>query len=152
MRRSRKTGVRGAGPFYICRHGPNDPSCSSHKDYRDPYAQSYGGGSGSSVTTPDKKNFKIRDYLELHDFLLLKVEYPNCKKCEYEGLKVLVFKGVSMRTALRRETIDPHFRDPLKSEKWNEAPTPVARFPASEEGWKDAQTFVTAKLVTSDAR
>jgi len=125
-----------------CRHSANDPSCSSHKDYRDPY-ESY----SSVPKTPDAKNYTIVDAVAVGRHLVIKVSYPNCKTCSYEGVKVLVYLGVSSLNAMRWRTIDPHFRDPKKASRdATEAPGPSARFPASEEGWADALAYAQVKV------
>ena len=71
--------------------------------------------------------------------LALKVRYPSCTACEYEGTKVLVFEGVQLRDVVMWREIDPHFRGPSK--KAGAAPSPVARFPGNDEGWKAAVVF-----------
>ena len=43
--------------------------------------------------------------------------------------------------ALQWKHIDPHFRDPGISVAYDEAPSPVARFPATNEGWEDAFSY-----------
>jgi hypothetical protein len=104
-----------------CRHGPYDPACSSY---------------GTS-TTPDSSNYEVLDVRECSNNLVLKVKYPNCSKCEYEGTKIMVFAKVNMVDAFKWKKIDPHFRNSHPSSK-TEAPSPVARFPANDKGWQDA--------------
>lgn len=107
-----------------CRHMPGDPDCTS----------------GRSPTTPDSERFEVLDAVELPgNYLVMKVQYPNCSACAYEGAKVMVFKDASAITALRWKNIDPHFRDPSKTLlSYRTAPSPVARFPASDKGWDEA--------------
>jgi len=126
-------------PKMICHHSPGDRSCTTQ--FPPP---------PEPPVTPDASKYEVEDAVEVGAFLVMKVKYPNCRRCAYEGTKVLVFRGVSTIDALKWKKIDPHFRDPKRSNFPTEAPTPVARFPASDEGWADAQNYVRFK--TSDDR
>lgn len=127
-----------------CRHGAGDPRCSTTRNYereretliRDLTQQI----KAKEAETPDSTKFQIEDFVEVGRNLVLKVSYPNCKKCSYEGIKVLVYRNMNIRTAIRWRKIDPHFRDDEPSNP-NEAPGPAARFPASVAGWDDALNF-----------
>ena len=124
-----------------CRHGKDDPSCSSHRDYRAPPPYK-----PPVPPTPDAENYEIVDSYRQGAHLILKVRYPNCMQCAYEGTKILVYLNVSESSALRWKKIDPHFRDPKKpNRRPTESPGPSARFPASEEGWEDAKRYVAGK-------
>jgi hypothetical protein len=119
-----------------CRHSPGDPNCSSNQPrvvYRDPPG------------TPDKTRYEVLDAAQVETFLVLKVKYPNCEKCKFEGIKIMVFQDVTTIDALKWKEIDPHFRDPLQ--KWNHraAPSPIARFPGNDDGWKDAIAYAQRK-------
>lgn len=116
-----------------CRHGANDPSCSS---YRPP---------PPLPPTPNPKEFEVEDAKEVGLHLVLKVKYPSCKDCSFEGSKILVFLLTSTLNALRWREIDPHFRDPKASTLLTQAPSPSARFPASHEGWLDAIAYAQSK-------
>jgi hypothetical protein len=119
-----------------CRHSPGDPACSSNRPtYYDPPAPK----------TPDAEKYTIEDVARVGANLVLKVNYPNCVLCAYEGTKVLVFLNVTELEALRWKRIDPHFRAPSKVALATEAPSPAARFPASDEGWKDALEYAKAR-------
>jgi hypothetical protein len=113
-----------------CRHSANDPACSKNKDY-----VAY---RSSAPTTPDAERFQVIDAREVGKHLILKVKYPNCASCSYEGTKVLVFFNVKAIGALKWRKIDPHFSDKKRMD--DEAPSPAARFPASVDGWNDAIT------------
>ena len=121
----------------ICRHDRNDPDCSKN-----------GGGYAAWSTerseskTPDNTNFQIEEVEERGNFLIVKAKYPNCAKCAYEGNKVMVFEGVKVRDAIKWRILDPHFRQGGLPPPINTAPPPVARFPASDQGWKDALSYV----------
>ncbi len=94
--------------------------------------------------SPDPDSYCIEDSYIVGDYLILKVKYPNCTKCTYEGNKIMVFHGVSEKDALKWVKIDPHFRAPSKSIR--EAPSPTARFPGSDAGWNDAIGFASWKM------
>lgn len=119
-----------------CHHKPGDPACSSTQS-------DYGYSSSSYNTTPDASNFTIMDAERVGTCLILKVKYPNCSSCAYEGTKVMVFAKVGEFEALKWKKIDPHFRGP--SHTANEAPSPIARFPGTSEGWNDAKAYARGK-------
>lgn len=120
-----------------CRHSPDDPDCTYRYARYTPIPE--------PPKTPDKANFEIEDVEEVGRYLILKVLYPNCVKCAYEGHKIMVMEA-TLRDALRWREIDPHFRiNPQVSDK-KTAPSPIARFPASDEGWEHAKKFV--QLIT----
>ena len=83
---------------------------------------------------PDPKRFSIKREYRKGDFLILKVNYHDCTN--YEGNKILVFKGCTIVDLAQQGAIDPHFSDN------NEFLSPVARFKPDEEGWKMAEFFV----------
>lgn len=118
----------------VCRHAAGDPNCGSNQ-YR---------YSPPEPTTPDKKKYNIVDVERVGSHVVLKVLYPNCSKCSYEGNKVMVFLDVLEKDILKWREIDPHFRGPTKIA--TEAPSPAARFPASPEGWIDAITYARGKV------
>jgi hypothetical protein len=114
-----------------CRHPPG---------YHDNDAPAY-----PEPKTPDKKSWEVEDFHRVGPHLVLKVRYPNCVLCSYEGNKVLVFLDTPEEVVVRWREIDPHFRDPKIKIAKHQAPTPAARFPASAEGWKDAIAYATSK-------
>lgn len=126
-----------------CQHGKNDPSCSSHKDYEryNPRPQL----KEMTPETPDKEKYSIEMVERVGQHLVLKVKYPNCKNCAYEGNKIMVFLNVSEIQALRWKQIDPHFRDPKIAQVETQAPSPSARFPGSDDGWFDAINYAKNK-------
>lgn len=93
--------------------------------------------------TPDPDEYTIVDVLRVGSHLVMKVKYPSCVKCAFEGSKVMVFLRVAEVDALRWRRIDPHFRD--SKSRLNEAPSPAARFPATPEGWTDAINYARTK-------
>lgn len=83
---------------------------------------------------PDPKRYSIKRMHKKDDFLILKINYPDCTN--YEGNKILVFKGCTIVDLVQQESIDPHF-----SENKN-FHSPIARFKPDDEGWKMAEFFV----------
>lgn len=126
-----------------CRHARGDRSCTSQfpeLHYNPP----------SEPKTPDASKYQIEQAQQVGKHLVIRALYPNCSKCSYEGRKVMVFLNVQAIEALRWKTIDPHFRAPSipKSsfpKSQIEAPSPAARFPASDEGWSDAVAYAHGK-------
>lgn len=47
--------------------------------------------------TADPTHFDIEDIEEITPYLAMRVKYPSCTKCEYEGKKVMVFTGATPR-------------------------------------------------------
>lgn len=130
--------VRGFSPLQvqaICRHPPG---------YHD-NDHLYESSSSSSTTTPDADKYSIEDVVKVGNHLVMKVRYPNCSSCSYEGNKVMVFLNVKELDALKWKHIDPHFRDPKLKNVSTHAPSPAARFPASAEGWADAIAYAHLK-------
>lgn len=143
-----------------CRHRPGDPDCSSHPN--NVRAEAYRQVERShtqTVTdlereivalraqispTPDSKNYDVVEVEEVGRCVVMKVRYPNCAKCSYEGLKVMVFSNVTIKDAIRWKKIDPHFRKPGTAAAYD-APSPVARFPGSDDGWRDALAYAQEK-------
>jgi len=96
--------------------------------------------------TPDASNYTIEEVEWVTTtILVLKVKYPNCFACAFEGNKVMVFVGVSVQQAMRWKKIDPHFRDPKLKGLPSDAPSPAARFPGTPEGWTDAVAYAKTK-------
>ena len=128
-----------------CRHSDpiNNPSCGS---YRTPEEQV--GMAERQIedlrkkfkipTSPDSGEFEIEDHLQVGQHLLLKVKYPSCTKCSFEGSKVMVFLNCDVGRVLRWKEVDPHFRDKDPKPDPRRAPSPDARFPATEIGWQHA--------------
>jgi hypothetical protein len=115
-----------------CRHKKGDPDCGSTR----PQRYSPPPPKPREPPTPDAGNFDIEDCEQVGSCFVVKAKYPNCAKCAFEGTKILVFKGVTMKQALKWRRLDPHFRASVASP--TEAPSPIARFPGTKEGWQDA--------------
>ena len=80
---------------------------------------------------PDPKNFVIEraEMIGLH--VVAEVVYPDCKN--YEGRKILVFKGCTIAYLAKQEFLDPHFCHNSTH------PSPFARFEPTEDGWYAAR-------------
>ncbi len=135
-----------------CRHSDpiNNPDCTS---YRTPEEQLTKIEKNREElmrkfklsSTPDNSKFEIMDTFfwsgEEYPTAVLKVKYESCPDCSYEGIKILVYKNVTMKDMLKWRVIDPHFSDKQPKDH-KHAPSPIARFPASDEGWEAALSFV----------
>lgn len=140
-----------------CRHDKDDVTCSSHPRNQEYIERTTPKESRETVTlptTPDAMNYTVervqvvtphvkRTTGDAKQHLVLMVRYPNCARCAYEGNKVMVFLDTAPTDALFWQKIDPHFRKQVKT--LTEAPSPAARFPASEDGWKDALAYAATK-------
>lgn len=139
-----------------CRHAKGDPACGStvggsqwrenERYHEESVRKTYEARIAALPQTPDSARYEIEQSHREGPHLVLKVRYPNCVKCSYEGVKVLVLLDVTEAAALRWRVIDPHFADPSKPRKPAEAPAPAARFPASEKGWADAIGYVRRQM------
>lgn len=101
-----------------------------------------------AALSPDANKWELVDFLESGNYFIAKVKFLTCEHAGYDGHKVLVFKATTKEAILWRR-MDPHFKE-VKGDKaviFNKtvAPIPIARFPASEEGWEDAKAFVRNK-------
>lgn len=90
--------------------------------------------------TPDNSKFEITDVFEHAKGVIVTLKYESCENCSYEGTKILVYKGITIMDILKWKIIDPHFSD--KTPGAREAPSPIARFPASNEGYDMAKNFL----------
>lgn len=127
-----------------CRHGPGDLNCSSTIRANEEKEKKR-EAKWKAANTPDANNYEVVDAEPVGPHLVMRVRYPNCAKCAFEGEKVLVFFDTGIADALKWKTIDPHFRDPIVTRPKTWAPSPAARFPASRDGWADAVSYAHGK-------
>ena len=133
-----------------CHHKAGDPACSSHYlNHNNPAQVAL---REVEARTPDAKKFEILDVAVRGPHLVVKVLYPNCAKCSYEGTKVMVFLNCSTLDAIKWRMIDPHFRPFDQSRNPKESPGPDARFPASDVGWQDAIAYADSKTPLASRR
>jgi hypothetical protein len=79
---------------------------------------------------PDPKRFKVIKNAKLGNYLIMVVNYPNCKN--YEGNKIMLYKDVTYQELMKQKSLDPHFSENKKFH------SPVARFEPTENGWNMA--------------
>lgn len=87
------------------------------------------------LPNPDPRNFEVKSISRVNGYIILKVHYPNCKN--YEGMKILVFKGMTELELMNLKSIDPHFCD-------GKHPSPIARFVPTGAGWDMAHELCKA--------
>ena len=81
---------------------------------------------------PNPTRFTIWQVQGVSRFTIVRVTYPDCHN--FEGEKILVFEGVSVKAVHALRTLDPHFCDGTHV-------SPVARFVPTKQGWKYAVAF-----------
>lgn len=135
-----------------CHHSDGDPNCSSTRSSWEAEQRQRKAAENAAqreleyARTPDKTKYEIAQFERVSSHIVMKVLYPNCKLCSYEGNKVLVFLNVPEDQMVHWREIDPHFRDPKNQPAKHQAPTPAARFPANAEGWRDAIEYAQSKV------
>ena len=107
---------------------PSGPWINGIRPYESPASNDPPAGN------PDPAKYTIIAAEENGDYLIVKLNYPNCTN--FEGNKILVFKGVRLLTLVNQKLIDPHF---FKDKKYA---APIARFIPTDEGWKMAEVFI----------
>ena len=95
-------------------------------------SSTYDGPAARTSPRPDR--FTILREQTLGKWLVVLAEYDDATN--YEGRKIMVYRGVSLAALRQWRSIDPHFS--------HEAPelSPIARFVPSDEGWRMAVAFV----------
>jgi hypothetical protein len=81
-----------------------------------------------------ERNYTILDYYQKTNAIAVKMKFKNFEN--YEGVKILIFKGKKINHVLEMEFIDPHFCE-------NQKHSPIARFEPTDEGWQCAKMFVS---------
>lgn len=95
------------------------------------------GNSTSETSIPPTKNYKFVRTYENNEWVVLWINYPECKN--YEGNKILVYVNTTLVEILNQDYIDPHFLE-IKGRI-----NPFARFRPTEDGW-DAAVQLADKL------
>lgn len=85
------------------------------------------------LPNPKPDNFKLGYVKQKGNYLIALVEYPDCTN--FEGVKLMVFCGLTHEELLAVKTLDPHFSD--KVSKFS----PIARFRPTVAGWDAAELF-----------
>lgn len=114
------------------------PGCAPSQRYANP------GGSPIIVNNqvivpfpppnPNPLRWELIESYQQGDYLIVKVRYLDCTN--YEGVKILVFKGIAVEILVVQGVCDPHF-----SENPN-LHSPIARFVPTQEGMDMARRFV----------
>lgn len=86
----------------------------------------------SGLGNPNPNRFTIWQSQDVGRFTIARVTYPDCHN--FEGEKILVFEGVSVKELKALRTLDPHFCDGAHV-------SPIARFVPTKQGWKYAVVF-----------
>lgn len=82
---------------------------------------------------PNPENFDITRIELIGDYMVVKVNYPDCTN--YEGNKIMVYKDITVKELSSAKILDPHFFE------GNGVKSPIARFEPTEEGWQMATFF-----------
>jgi hypothetical protein len=91
----------------------------------------------------DCSNFNILEVHEGTSGICMVLQYKHHKSitkqvnCTFEGKKILVFTGRSLKEAIKWRYIDPHFTNDPPEDEFH-APSPDGRFPATSSGLNDA--------------
>lgn len=104
--------------------GPNWSICSSDAHNKCP---------PPVIGNPNPAHFKISRCEAVGTFVVVLVEYPDC--VNYEGMKILVFEGVTVKKIKSLKSMDPHFCNS------HEHISPIARFVPTSKGWDYALKF-----------
>lgn len=83
---------------------------------------------------PDPRRFTVLEVEEHGGNVAVKVRYPDATN--YEGVKVMVFRGVTEHDIRTAAFLDPHFCESRAHV------SPVARFEPTPEGWAMAIGFM----------
>lgn len=94
--------------------------------------------------SPDPNNYIINKSLQEGEYLILDITYPECKN--FEGRKILIFKGVDIASLLKQKAIDPHF---LEDDRFI---SPIARFSPTKEGWQMALTLTSSLNMANESK
>jgi hypothetical protein len=129
-----------------CHHASDDPLCSSYKSHVTAARKLVAKDDVRNGAKPDAENYVVIDAHAVGNHVVLKVQYPSCAKCSYEGIKILVYLNVALVEVIRWKRIDPHFAEPNELKGSTDAPSPAARFPASDVGWQDAIAYAKNKM------
>lgn len=96
--------------------------------------------------SPDPYKYKIVSFKQDGKYSLLKINYPNCTN--YEGNKILLFKGYSPEKFMNIDRIDPHF---IEGKDVIEDVVPIARFEPTDYGWSMGIALIAA-LIELDSK
>lgn len=84
-----------------------------------------------AAPNPDPSRYEIIQRVEEGIFTILLVRYLDCTN--YDGKKILVYRGMAGRCLNGTQRLDPHFAE--------RGASPIARFIPTSEGWHMAKLF-----------
>jgi len=86
------------------------------------------------------ERFHILEAYRSNGVFAIRLQYADCPGASHGGKKVCVY--IEALDAWKWwEVIDPHFGERVKKGR-TIAPSPIARFPGSDEGWEEALRYV----------
>jgi hypothetical protein len=88
---------------------------------------------------PNPYNFKIIKHRAIGSYLIVWINYPDAKN--YEGNKILVYRGWGIEIIKKKKCLDPHFSSIKKF------PSPIARFEPTRQGWLNSIRFVKSIVI-----
>lgn len=97
------------------------------------FSSSVYDGTNVVLPNPDPANYEILGSEQYGNYLLVQIKYPNCTT--FEGIKILVYKDITIHKLRRQKIIDPHFSNNKQFY------SPIARFVPTEEGIELARKF-----------
>lgn len=127
-------------------HYCGSPGCTVSRSSNRRHCSSPGctGGANSEPNTQklikpfDPTGYKLIDNRVIGQYVVLKVKYDDAPA--YGGVKILVYRA-TIADLWKQKSLDPHF---VTTGGYI---CPIARFPATEEGWLDAQNYARSKLL-----
>ena len=100
------------------------------------------------IPNPNPSNYEILSnqliLTRRHHYLILEIKYLDVNN--FEGIKILVFRDVSLLMLEKQQDIDPHFSDNKQFH------SPIARFIPTEEGMLMALEFCKSMKLKEDFR
>lgn len=96
---------------------------------------------GTPPGNPNPENYKVLRSLQLGKYLIVIIQYPDCKN--YEGKKIMVYES-DIETLLAQKKIDPHFSNNTNFK------SPIARFVPNYSGWNMAKILCVS--LTADEK
>jgi len=87
------------------------------------------------LPNPNPNNYKVVRHLEIGKYLLIQIKYLDCTN--YEGNKILLYKGCTFLQLMEQKSIDPHFTN---NKKYH---SPIARFRPTDNDWDNAIKYIS---------
>ena len=87
----------------------------------------------STTPNPNPYKFVIEKYMIYGNYILVKINYPDC--ITFNGNKILVYEDVTVSDLQLTNILDPHFGNDDKNIY------PIARFIPTKKGWELAKQF-----------